>query len=470
MGTRVFTCSLALMAAAAEPVESKRPRRITKELASFVLSLHAFFRDEKACECGARQISAVKRTSLATNLSISAVRKIRRCGIDSFPPASERETREREVSVSAEWELVIKHTISERYQARQPVTLDALLAHLKSCEPPGIEGPFVACRSTLWRTLQRMGYKCSTSPGQYAILRTKSSVVGQRIKYIQQIQQLRSEGRPIFYQDETWFNKNMVPPKQWLDEDGKGGRPAPSGKGSRFIISQIGSRVTGLVPAVGLCLLVDYNKASEDYHKCMNGEMFLTWIRDKVLPYLVTHHPSAVLVLDQASYHRTLTEDTRPSWKKLRKQQLVDFLLDRGVPASVLPPLVECKLTELRDLAVTVVGDPVYEVVHLAAAQGITVVYLPVAHPELNPIETIWAFSKARVASKNGLNTDKPFTMTHLKTLVEEAFGLMGPSTWCKAEARCLIQEDFYLEQADIEDSLDEDEEEEEEDVDGLSF
>ncbi len=51
----------------------------------------------------------------------------------------------------------------------------------------------------------------------------------------------------------------MVPKKQWLDEDDRGGRDAPAGKGSRFIISHIGSRECGLLPDALYCVAVNYN-------------------------------------------------------------------------------------------------------------------------------------------------------------------------------------------------------------------
>ena len=61
------------------------------------------------------------------------------------------------------------------------------------------------------------------------------------LKYIQQVQAYQAEGRPIYYQDETWVNKNMTPVKGWIDENGEGAPPLPQGKGARSIISHVGS-------------------------------------------------------------------------------------------------------------------------------------------------------------------------------------------------------------------------------------
>ena len=398
------------MASAEDSSDKKRPRLITREIAAMADSVRASFEELKRGEAVMDKHSVVFNTAHATGLSTSTIKKIQRQGFMSFPPASESESRVRATTVPREWRAAIRTTISARFLASQRVTLDALLASLTAHPPPPYCEPFAWSRTTLWRTLQRMGYVCGKGSSEFKILREQPSVAGQRLKYLRKIQELRAAGHRIFYQDETWLNKNMVPERQWRDAEGAGGRPAPSGKGSRFIVSHVGSRHTGLVAGLELIRLVNYDKESEDYHKCMNWDMFRTWMCDTVLPHLQQHHPNAVLVLDQASYHRVLTADTNNSWKKLRKAELIEFLLARGVPDYALPPHTPMTVLDLHELGKTVVGPPEYEIARLAAERGITVVFLPVAHPELNPIETICAFSKNAVRANNGLDADKPFS------------------------------------------------------------
>lgn len=45
--------------------------------------------------------------------------------------------------------------------------------------------------------------------------------------------------------------------------------------------------------------------------------------------------------------------------------------------------------------------EPRYEVVELAKKFDYLVLYLPVGHPELNPIELVWAYMKPYVAKHN---------------------------------------------------------------------
>ena len=101
----------------------------------------------------------------------------------------------------------------------------------------------------------------------------------------------------------------------------------------------------------------------------------------------------------------------------------------------------------------------------------ITVVILPVAHPELNPIEKIWAVTKNIVASRNGVldhQEEDGFTMAALKGHVEFAMGAMTASMWESFETACIAVEDKYIELADVEEAIHDEEDEEGDDFDGV--
>ena len=361
----------------------------------------------------------------------------------------------------------VRLTVASLYANKHKVTLDTLLAALQ-------EQGFQWSRSTLYRTLLRMGFSCSKSSSHYSRLKEKESVIAQRVRYIQEIQELREDGYIICYTDETWANKNLVPEKQRLDEEGKGGGDAPGGKGTRFIIAHVGSRECGLLPDAMYCVAVNYNKESEDYHNSMNGEIYLQWLRETVFPRMREHfgeEAKLTLVLDKATYHRTLTDDTSRTWKKLKKADLITFLIGRGVPADVLPPHAAQTMLALHALTLDVVGPPKYEVQRLAEEFGIKVVYLPVAHPELNPIKKVWGAIKNIVMSRNGtvdFQDEARFTMSALNEHLECAVRKVSASMWEGFEDECISAENTYLELADVEEALDSGDEDEDEDVDGL--
>ena len=153
----------------------------------------------------------------------------------------------------------------------------------------------------------------------------------------------------------------------------------------------------------------------------------------------------------------------------MKKADIITFLQSRGVPADQLPPHLSQTIVELSDLAATVV---VYEIDALAASFGIQVVFLPVAHPELNPIEKAWAICKNIVKSRNGVEEYQPtagFTMANLQLHIGYAISQITPMMWAAVEDKCIEMENNYLQLAGIDDAVTlEEEEEEEEEEDGL--
>ncbi|DAZ95323.1 TPA: hypothetical protein N0F65_002430 [Lagenidium giganteum] len=103
----------------------------------------------------------------------------------------------------------------------------------------------------------------------YDNLKESVSIAAQRASYIRRVRLYRAEGRQIFYQDETWVNKNMTPKSVWLDDEGQGGLSVPQGKGERSIICHI--------------------------------------LAEPVVP------KHSVIVIDRATYHSTPTAENKPA-------------------------------------------------------------------------------------------------------------------------------------------------------------
>ena len=86
----------------------------------------------------------------------------------------------------------------------------------------------------------------------------------------------------------------------------------------------------------------------------------------------------------------------------------------------------------------------IYEVSVLAKEFGCAVLFLPVAQPELNPIEMVWAFVKGYAAKKN-----VDFSLAKVEKYIDEAFETFDESNWVKYVDHCIKIEDQYLEVAD---------------------
>ena len=119
----------------------------------------------------------------------------------------------------------------------------------------------------------------------------------------------------------------MTPMHAWLDPTREGGPTLPQGKGQRSIVCHIGCEY-GFVE--GARLIYRGNKAlkDSDYHTEMNTAVFQKWIEDKVFK---TVPPGSVIVIDRATYHTTLTEETKPAASSFTKLKFAEWLIQHKI-------------------------------------------------------------------------------------------------------------------------------------------
>src|SRR6202012_2766963 len=71
----------------------------------------------------------------------------------------------------------------------------------------------------------------------------------------------------------------------------------------------------------------------EDYHKTINGELYIAWVRNRLLPAFNKKFPGKkmILVLDNASYHRVRSPDAlRP--KEMDADSCLSYLESCDLP------------------------------------------------------------------------------------------------------------------------------------------
>uniref|UniRef100_A0A6P7H944 Uncharacterized protein LOC114348897 n=1 Tax=Diabrotica virgifera virgifera TaxID=50390 RepID=A0A6P7H944_DIAVI len=124
----------------------------------------------------------------------------------------------------------------------------------------------------------------------------------------------------------------------------------------------------------------------------MNHQNYMKWLKDKLLPNLPCN---SVLVIDNAAYHNVTLEKcpTSASKKDIMKQWLTE--------RNIFFDESETKPELYNKILIAKPKNPVYAVDQLLAQHGHSVLRLPPYHPELNPIEKIWAILKNEVAAKN---------------------------------------------------------------------
>ena len=254
-------------------------------------------------------------------------------------------------------------------------------------------------------------------------------VMAQRHSYLQHIRKLRQNNEyNIIYTDETWVNSHHTNDYIWLDKDGTGGWRVPSGKGTRLIVVHAGG-VEGWVEGADLVFLSKTNSA--DYHDEMNTEHYIEWFTEQLLPTL--QGPS-VIILDNASYHNK-QRDKAPT-NKNRKDEIKKWLDEHNI---------KYKNTDLKKTLLGLVKEhrpsPLYLTDDVIYSMGHTVLRLPVAHCELNPIELAWASVKGYVAKNN-----KQFTMTETKRLTIDGFKHTTLDMWRRFCRHVLDIENEYFE------------------------
>lgn len=160
--------------------------------------------------------AVIKRTALLTNVSDHGLYKWvtelrRNCKVASPKKLScggkgnKRKKSTSSIWVSCEdWSMTISREI--KYLVKKLTdhfNADEMLPLLSS--------------STMHRMLRNIGFRFKKWY-RNALLIEATHVIQWRRKYMRQIRELRHQGRPIFYTDETWVNVGHTTNRVWADE------------------------------------------------------------------------------------------------------------------------------------------------------------------------------------------------------------------------------------------------------------
>ncbi|OQR85154.1 hypothetical protein ACHHYP_12193 [Achlya hypogyna] len=191
-----------------------------------------------------------------------------------------------------------------------------------------------------------------------------------------------------------------------------------------------------------------------DYHGNFTAQLFERWFKE-LCESLAQDHGTCVIHLDGAKYHkRVLNPNPTASWKKAAIQS---WLSSRNVYFQA------CEVkAELLQKAKDAKEPPRFACVEVARSYGHRVLYTPPYHPELQPIEIIWAVCKNRVAA------DPAKDMRDLQDKLKSSLDTIHSGTWTGALAKVQRFEDLYLASANsaalVDDDCDDDD-----DSDGAS-
>jgi len=427
-----------------------RRRRYSREEAALVANVYEFFKKESQLPHSLHRQQPQMRLSVATGIPLRSIQRLLSPAAADFPSTWDPERRDRTSVVPDSLKPQIRTAMCDLYLQKRAPTCALIIDRL---------GPrnWKWSESTMLRTLRRFGFTYGKAKNHYERAKEKTSIVLQRVNYIEQVRAYRAEGRGIFYMDETWFNCNMTTEKCWLDPEGEGGLVHASGVGSRLIVVHCCNADVGLVD--GAAWIFKSKKSSKkDYHESMNSESFLFWLKEHCFPNLPAR---AVLVVDRATYHTELTLSTKAMPASLRKDAMLDWIISRNQHLR-REDLQRKTKVQLRDMEKTLRPPPKLRAQELAdekfARKGIRILVLPVAHPELNPIEKVWGNVKQYICSRNGGGS-----LARVEELGWEGFDTVKPEHVAGMQRAVVKQEDLYMELADLDDADSPDEDDEDE-------
>lgn len=286
------------------------------------------------------------------------------------------------------------------------VTLKSLLAKLKA------DLDFKGEVSSLRIIVRDLGFRWKKTKNNRPLLIEKSDIRNLRINFLHKIQQYRLEEKSIVYLDESYVHSGHTKAHSWSDSSTSGLFTNIS-KGPRLIMIHAGGEM-GFLPN---CLTIfKSGTTSGDYHHEMNATNYEKWLVERLIPNLPN---ASVVVIDNAPYH-SVQEDKAPN-SNSKKQEMLNWLVSKNICCS--PNLLKPQLYNLIKPERNRYKS--YKFDNLLTSHGHTVVRLPPYHPELNPIELIWAKVKGNVAKRN-----VTFKLEDVRKITEEEFSHVTVEAW----------------------------------------
>ncbi|CAF4121195.1 unnamed protein product [Rotaria sp. Silwood2] len=213
--------------------------------------------------------------------------------------------------------------------------------------------------TVLWRWMKKLGFAYKKTSKVIVLLDSPFNMAT-RARYFAKSNELRNNGTLIFWQDETWCNQNEEKTFIWIDRDTGASRLRQcTGKGKRLAISAL------MGPSGFHASSIDIFECNEDYN--MNSAHFLTWI-DRTASLLrkelgkisllsfsllflgLGKGTKMILVIDNATWHSRLTNDTTPPKRSWRKEAIIRWLKSHNIVVpekAVKAELLEIALDNL---------------------------------------------------------------------------------------------------------------------------
>lgn len=442
-----------------------RPTFSESELA-MIISAICFFKAEGE-RAGEKRYPVYQRVSECLGVSLSSVKRAAKKDKENEDEGNPNQAKKNDTSTGRpkididQFTIgVIRRTIYNFFIEKTFPTIEKLKSKLEDIIP---DLPSMS-QTKLRQIVNSIGFRFKKL-NRKPVLMESVRIAASRHAYLRRIRRLRENGYEIFYTDETWCGQNHTMKYAWQENivealnqhnnydqyrnhlqevfGWRGGFKTPSGSGQRVIILHIGSE-RGFLKGAQLCFVG--KKGTGDYHKEMNAQHFEEWFR-KVLTILP---PKSAVVIDQAPYHTMVDPETKNPTMSWLKGDIISWIVNKNIP---LPP----DATEFVKLTKSVLinhARPYFRTPEKRLDQltkelrpDVELIWLPVAHCELNAIELIWAYVKNKIAKVNRSNAEEKGNSVNVtRDLCEETLQTVTPELWAKCVKHAIKVEDHYWE------------------------
>lgn len=393
-----------------------------------IFNVYSYFKklskDSSHSEVANFFLQAQQKTPEACGVSISTIKRITSEGSKAVSNAdaelsfsSPRKTYKRlkyATDIHDFDEDVVRRTVHEFYDQGQFPTISNILS--KYQEKTGYSGSL----TSMGRILRSLKFRFEKFIGGQKFLMERSDIVVPRVRFLRQMVNLRQNNdvRPVVYLDNI---------------------KVPTGKDGRIIIFHAGSSSFGFVKGSKLVFRCN-SGSSEDYRTQINYDVFKSWF---IMMLQNLENPS-VIVMDSASYRSGLSEDYPKSNE--RKIKIQRWLKKKGVECSPFETIPELR-ERVKQL---VVQEKKYELEEIALSMGHEVVRLPPHRCTYNPISSIWAQVKEKVAEEN-----RTLKMADVEKRVHDTLDSVTIDNWIICTRQChKLQDDDYVKEGKRENIL----------------
>ena len=403
----------------------KRGRPLTYEEKWMVQHVFETLEKEKNAEAIIQRHDPYRLTSTYTGVARSLVatitKAVRQTGnVPVSPPLG---NRHQPTTIPLAAEGRIRELVFEKH--RQGTICHAKHVHALLKDDFGLD----VHERTVQRHLKRMGFCWLRTKNRPRSLREKAAVRQQRHDYLYEIRRNRQrppeERHQVVYLDERLLHHHHGGQYSWFSDNDFVERM--SGKGRRWCFIHA-MQENALLAETFLAFEAKHSKG--DYHAQFDWNIFQHWFTAQLLRNVP---PRSLIILDRCPFHTVGRDAGVPS--QMKKGELQQWLTERGIAweEQWLRARLMQEVERYRD------KKPMVEI--LAEEQGHKLLFLPVHHPELNPIELVWATVKHYCGTIFSNSTSFKEQRQHL----EEAFGRdITPEYCAKVYAHVQAIEERY--------------------------